>query len=392
MSRKVFIIMLLVPFFSLSPLAFAGEMERFDVNSNQDLFGPVTENMGFHMRYQKFEIPLRETALHSHLINHVSNPKMFESFSKSHLNNPISRPYMEPVSPMMTRWDGGIHDHMQNQFERSFVNSVPDPSAVYLERKLKNDLYKTANTMISVGTAAVGGPLSKIGAISNIIHNFGPQTGTVQNVSGTVGDVVSTVGALKTAHQAFSGNFSNLGSGVVGIVNTAFGNFIDAHKMTLMEPVTTLDSKHYGFATDDGFTRTQRVGTITVNKTYTPPATIKAFGPPGIFEGTTTTRIRKHEVMTTNTGNFNAAFSGMKLGSSNIKNYHNPSFTGCQTFKSPTLSAPSFKEYKPLKPAAFSAPSFRPPAFRPQTFRAPSFRAPTFRMPTFRAPSFQGIR
>lgn len=376
MTRKLFTVVSILAFLSCSPSAFAGEMERFRVISNQDLFRPITQSWGHRMEYRKFENPLRETALHSPRINHISNHKMFVPVSKSHLNNPISKPYMEPVSPMMTRWDGGIHDHMQKQFERSFVNSVPDPSALYVGEKLKNDLYKTANTMISVGTAAIGGPLSKIGAVANVIHNFGPQTGRVQDVSRNVGDVVSGVGALKTASQAVRSNFSNLGTGAVGLANAVFGKVTDAHKMTLRQPVTTSATKHYRFGFNDGFTGTQRVGTITVTKTYTPPKTIKAFGPPDIFEGTTTTAIHKREVVRTNTGNFNHAFSGNYSRPSNFSNYQRPRFTGYQTFK----SGQSF------------TPSFRSTTFSNTTFRPGSFSNTSFRMPTYRAPSFGSIR
>jgi len=352
MSRKIIMMVSLLALFSFSGWAFAGEMERFGVISNHDLFSPTTENVYHQMEYHKFENPIKETMRYSTQINHISRPELSDSFSNSHLNNPISKPYMEPISPMTTRWDSGTHDYMQEQFERSFVNSVPDPSNIYVERKLENDLCKTANTMVSVATAPVGGPLAQVGAVANVIHNFGPQAGMAQNLSGNVGDVVSGGSALKTASQAIRGNFSNLGTGVVGVGNTVFGKITDAHKMALTQPVTTSATRHYRFGFNDGFTRTQRVGTITATKTYTPPKTIKTFGPPGIFEGTTTTTLRNHEVMRTNMGNFSPAFKAPKL----------------------------------------YTPSFRNPTFNNTTFRTQSFKSPSLRMPTFRPPSFGRIR
>ena len=381
MSKKIIIIVSVLAFFSLSLWAFAGEMERFGVISNQDLFNPVTENVCRQMEYHKFENPVKETTLYSTQINHISRPELFDSFSNLHLNNPISKPYMEPISPMTTRWDGGTHDYMQKQFERSFVHSVPDPSAVYVERKLKNDLCKTANTMISVGTAAVGGPLAKIGAVSSVVHNFGPQTGRVQDVSGNVGDVVSGVSALKTAGEAAYGNFSNMGTGVIGLINNAFGKITDAHKNTLRDPVTNSATRHYRFKTNDGFTGTQRVGTMTVTKTYTPPKTIKPFGPPDIFEGTTRTTIRKHEVTTTNTGSFNNSFPTNTYKTPSFKSYETPRFNDYSTFKTPSFTTPNIKSW-----------GFNTPTYRSPSFSSPTFRSSTFSSPTFSSPSFGGIR
>jgi len=159
MTKKLFTVVATLAFLSWPPLAFAEEMERFRVISNQDLFRPITETSGHRMAYRKFQNPLKETALHSPQITHISNHKMFDPVSKSPLNNQISKSYMAPISSKRVKWDGGTSDYVQNQFKRSFVNSVTEPSAVYVERKLKNDLCKTANTMISVGIAAVGGGL-----------------------------------------------------------------------------------------------------------------------------------------------------------------------------------------------------------------------------------------
>jgi len=215
-----------------------------------------------------------------------------------------------------------------------------------------------------------------IGAVNSIVHNFGPQTGKIQNVSGNVGDVVSGVSALRTASQVVRRNFAGLGTGVVGIANTVFGKITDAHKRTLTQPVTTSATKHYGFKTNDGFTGMQRVGTIMVTKTYTPPKTIKPFGPPDIFQGTTTTTMRRHEVATTNTGNFRPCFKGNTYRASNFNNYQRPLSTGYQTFK----TGQSF------------TPSFRNTTFSNSTFRPGSFSNTSFRMPTYRVPNIGRIR
>lgn len=376
MSKKLLTVVSILAFFSLSPLTFAGEMERFSLNSNPELFGPIMGNRCHQMEIHNFENSIQDTALLFPRTNHISNFQVLYPLPKSHLNNPISKSYMEPISPITTKWHTRSHDYLQKQFDKSFVNSVPDPSAVYMEKKLKNDLCKTANTMVSVGSAAVGGPLAKVGSVANVIHNFGPQTGRMQNVSGNVGDVVSGVSALKTASQAVRRDFSNLGSGVVGISNTVFGKITDVHKRTLRQPVTTSATKNYRLRSNDGFTSMQRVGTITVIKTYTPPKRIRAFGPPGIFEGTTTTSIKKHEVVTTHTGNFNHALKGDTYRIPNFNNYQRPRFTNRQTLKAPKPYTPSLKS----------------PTLNNKTFRTPTFKRPSFRMPTFRVPRFGRIR
>lgn len=383
MSRKIIIMVSVLAIFSFSPLTFGGEMERLGFNSNPDLFSHITGNMDYHMRlgHYKFENPMKNTTLYSDTIGHTFKHQEADSFSKLHLNKHLSKPYMEPISPMTTRWDSGTHDYMQKQFERSFVNSVPDPSADYVWKKLTNDLCKTANTMISVGTAAVGGPLSKFGAVSNIIHNFGPQTGKIQGVSGNVGDVVTIASISKTAGQAAYGNFSNMGTGVIGLINNAFGKITDAHKNTLRDPVTNSATRHYRFKTNDGFTGTQRVGTITATKTYTPPKTIKPFGPPDIFEGTTRTTFKKHEIITTKTGSFNNSFPTNTYKTPSFKSYQTPSFNNYSTFKTPSFTTPNIKSW-----------SFNTPTYRTPSFSSPSFSTSTFRSPMFSSPSFGGIR
>jgi hypothetical protein len=376
MSKKLLTVLSILAFFSLSPLMFAGEMERFSLNPNPELFGPIMGTMRHQMEINNFDNSIQDTDLLFPRTNHIANFKVIDPLPKSHLNNQISKSYMEPISRITKRWHARSHDYVQKQFDKSFVNFVPDPSAVYMEKKLKNDLCKTANTMVSVGSAAVGGPLAKVGSVANVIHNFGPQTGRMQNVSGNVGDVVSGVSALKTASQAVRRDFSNLDSGVVGISNTVFGKITDAHKRTLRQPVTTSATKNYRLRSNDGFTSMQRVGTITVTKTYTPPKRIRAFGPPGIFEGTSTTLIKKHGVVTTHTGNFNHAFKGNTYRIPNVNKYQRPCFTSSQTFKAPKSYIPSLKS----------------PTLNNRIFRTPTFKRPSFRMPTFQVPRFGRIR
>jgi hypothetical protein len=357
MSKKLLTVVSVWALFSLSQLTFAGEMERYSLKTNPELFGGIMGNRGHQIEIQNFGNSIHDTGLLFPRINHISNLQTIDSLPKSYLNNSISKSYMEPISRVTTKCHTRSHDYVQKQFDKSFVNSVPDPSVVYMRKKLKNDVYKTANTMISVGTAPAGGPLAAVGAVSSVVHNFGPQTGRIQNVSGNVGDVVSGVSAFKTASQAVCRDFSNLGSGVVGISNTVFGKITDAHKRTLRQPVTKSATENYRIRFNDGFTGMQSVGTITVTKTYTPPKRIRAFGPPGIFEGTTTTSIKKHGTMTTHTGNFNHGLKGYRYRIPNINTYQKPGFTNHQTLKAPKPYTPSFKS----------------PTFNNKTFRTPRF-------------------
>jgi hypothetical protein len=221
--------------------------------------------------------------------------------------------------------------------ERSFVNSLPNPQNIYVGRKLENDVLKSLSTAVSIGAAAGGNPISVFGVVNKVIHNFGPQTGPIQDTTGRVGDVITIANVFRTGRDYVMGNFSDAGLGAVGIANAAFGKSIDAQKRKLMEPITVSDSKQISFRRDDGFTKVEGSGSISVTKTYTPPKTVRPFGPPDIFEGSTKTVTNSQWTSTVKTGNPNFSItSGFPSG-----NYQRPNL-GSYNFRPPSYSPPSF--------------------------------------------------
>lgn len=241
------------------------------------------------------------------------------------------------------RWEQNQLNYLQKEMERSFANSLPNPQDIYVGRKFENDVLKSLNTMVSIGTAAGGNPISVIGAVNRVVHNFGPQTGPIEDVTGRVGDVIAIVNVYRTGRDFIRGNFSDASVGAVGLANVGFGKYIDAQKRKLLEPITISEAKQIKFKSDDGFTRLEGTGSVNITKTYTPPKTIRPFGPPDIFEGSTKTITNSQWTNTVRTGNFNNNFSSNNYRLPPIRNYQAPSFNNYSNFKTPTFTAPNFK-------------------------------------------------
>jgi len=289
---KILITLSLVTIFTISSLGVAGEMERYYISTN--------------------------------------NLSGIESLRTS---SPMSS--MDPIFSN-ANWEGKLINYMEQGIKKSIINSVPNPSDIYVGRKFENDVLKVLNTALAVGTATGGNPLSIASATNNIIRNFGPQSGAVQDTTGHIGDILFIT---NTGRNILSGNYSDA---VIGVTNRAIGGTVDAQRKTLREPIITSDLKHYQIKTNDGFTRVESVGSVGVTKTYTPPQAVRPFGPPDIFEGSTKITTKSNSITRIETGNFNNSFNTNTYISPPFKNYQTPSLNNFNNYKPTTFKSPTF--------------------------------------------------
>lgn len=237
------------------------------------------------------------------------------------------------------RWQDNQVKYYQKEMERAFIKSVPNPSDKYVADKFENDVRRVSSTLISIGTAAGGGLISAVGAGADVLHNFGPQKGPIQEVTGRVGDVITTVDVFRTGRDFIKGNFSEAAIGGVGLMNSAFGRANDAQKKNLMQPITTSSYKEIPFKYNDGFTRVESVGSVNVTNTYDAPP-FKPFGVPDIFDIPTKTVTNSQWKSTVTTGSFNN-----NLNMNNNMNFITPTFvppTFNHNFNMPSFNVNNF--------------------------------------------------
>jgi hypothetical protein len=264
MLNKITILLLIATVVSFASLALAGEMEIFSpimINMNQG-FQPMDTNFQWENK----------------LINNFQK-EMERSFRIMNMNQGF-----QPMD-LNSKWENKLINNLQKEMERVFMNSVSDPSNMYVIRKLENDVLKGLNTGISVGSAFGGNPISIAGAVKTVISNYGPQEGPIQNATGRVGDVIKVVNVFRSANDIINGRYSEAG---LRLFNTGLGTVITEQKQQLREPITISAYKQIPLKYDDGFTKIEGMGSVSVTKTYTPPKTIRPIGPPDIFEGSTT--------------------------------------------------------------------------------------------------------
>jgi hypothetical protein len=259
---------------------------------------------------------------------------------QNYLDDPLkdkqfTKPYMEPIISNPGQWEQNTASYMHKDIQRTITQSFPNASDIYAQKKLENDILKSMNTMVSVGTAAGGNPLSVAAAVNNVVHNFGPQTGAIQDTTGGIGGALFVGDTILNVAEK---NYFNAG---VGIMNHALGNYVDNQKKMLMEPITTSNFQPYHFKINDGFTSIEGKGSVSVIDTYTPPKAIRPFGPPDIFEGSTNKITKIQDVTTIKTGKFNNDFQLHTYSPPIIQDYKIPNYT--PKFDSPRFDSSSFK-------------------------------------------------
>jgi len=279
MYKKIFISYLILTISLFASLAFAEEMERWASPINMD------NNFKTHtFKTQEFNF---------------QSMKPFKTTSTrigAHTGNDISKSYMKPYQTNTVNLDDKLSKYTHEKVQKLKMKSVADPYDKYAVEKFKHDALTYVNTAIQISTAATSeGIVPIVGAVNNILHNYGPEK--IHKPTGVIGDVVFISGrpnALKTA-------------------NKLLGKSLDAQRERFMEPFTTSDVKSYKFKTNDGFTERVGSGVISVTKTYTPPKSIKPVGIHGFLDGTTHITTKTHTVTRVRTGNFNNNYSTSTL-------------------------------------------------------------------------------
>ncbi len=329
-------IILTVVLSMFSSFAYAGEMETWvSFKTTDEVFNSMKKDNTIqnHNRIEAaFLKPFPQT------------PNSTRQYAQpvDRINSNLSRSFMEPIIPKIDNWKYSVENFKHREMQESIIRSVPDPSNVYAQRKLENDALKGLNTMISVGSATLGSPLSIASAANNVIRMFGPQNPTFQDISGHVSNGLYVAG---TTDNIVSNNYTGA---VIGIMNKVIGDIAGNQKKSLMAPVSFSDVKQYHYKIDDGFSRTQGSGTVSVTKIYTPPQTLKPFVTPAIFQGTTTTRIVTSGVKTEHVEYMNNRI--------NTNNYIAPI---------PRYDVPRYDNYRNYVPQSFTTPThnFYTPGF-----------------------------
>jgi len=341
MIKRHLMIIVAIMIFSGTGMVFAGEMEPW---SPTPIVKPVTPPM-----WDSFPIqPIKPLTPTIPMKNSISDPLKDKQFSK---------PYMEPIISNPGQWEHKQASYMHKDIQKTITQSFPNASDIYVQKKiphdalvLAHDALESVNTAVKVGKIVYGSPdsigdivdmsLSAAGVVNSVVKIAGPQTGPIKNATGMIGN---SLFIAETGKQVFyDKNYNKAG---IGILNYTFDkgleNAIENQNKMLMEPVTTSNYKPYQFAINDGFTKIEGKGSINVTETYIPPKTIKPFGPPDIFDGSTSKTTNIQEVTTIKTGNFNNSFQPHTYSPPIINDYKVPNYT--LKFDAPRFDSSSFR-------------------------------------------------